>query len=994
MNDSIKKALKPLASLRLTVILLAMSMFLILAGTLAQVDSDIEVVKRHLFHAWWTWIPFGLFYHRTPSGGYVVPGGIPFVGGYTLIAALLINLLTAHLVRFKLAWKRAGIIMIHLGLIMLLVSECLTANYAHEGTMTLSTNMALNYVQDIQRSELAIEDSSPADHDNVTVIPASMLEQPGTTIHDPRVPFDITVNDYYENSQLLGPFQDGPKADSRVNAGTDVGRRIMPIAPFSGVGDDADKVDRPTAILTLSYQGKTLGTWSASSWTDAPQQVTLPNGSSYTIDLRFVRTYKPYTVKLLKFTHEKYIGSDIDKNFASRVRLVDPSRNVDLEALIWMNHPLRYDFQTFYQQSFDPTRADVTTIQIVENRNGILPYLALGISLVGLLAHFGMVLVRFLGRRLENVKIAPDRNSRGAKPKWSLSEMIAIGVPLACVAIFALGSLPRDNAANQAFNLNAFGRLPVAYDGRVMPLDTLARTSLKIIHGRENLDDINGRHVEPIEWLADLLSSSDKADAYPLFLINNPDVLNSAGLDPTLKWFSTNDLIAHQKALLPELQRVAKESNDIGPDKLDATDKTLFDLEQHISLEHKIAEIGSLYLVPPTATHPEWQKVEDVLANMQKTGQPPADLKSFMDILNLYSTQKADDFNKAVAAYHATLEGELPSQGKTDSEAYFNRFDPFTICLVLYVGVLLIAVVSWLAWQRPLTTAAMSLMAGTFLLHTAALVWRIIISGRPPVTNLYSSAVFIAWGGVLLCLALEFIYRNGIGSVVGAAIGFSSLLVASALAVEGDTMEQLRAVLDTNYWLATHVVCITIGYASTFVAGLLAIVYILRGIFTTQLDQSLRKDLSRMIYGIVCFALLFSFVGTILGGIWADQSWGRFWGWDAKENGAILIVLCNAIILHARWGGLVRERGVAVLAVCGNIVTAWSWFGTNMLGVGLHSYGFTDQKRLHLLIAFVASQLFVIGLGWFIPIRIWGSIAAETTTHSPHSAKPRIPTPV
>ena len=113
-----------------------------------------------------------------------------------------------------------------------------------------------------------------------------------------------------------------------------------------------------------------------------------------------------------------------------------------------------------------------------------------------------------------------------------------------------------------------------------------------------------------------------------------------------------------------------------------------------------------------------------------------------------------------------------------------------------------------------------------------------------------------------------------------------------------------------------------------------------------------------MIYGVVCFALLFSFLGTILGGIWADQSWGRFWGWDPKENGALLIVLWNAIILHARWGGFVRGRGLAVLAVLGNIVTAFSWFGTNLLGIGLHSYGFTESGFLWLT-AFCASQLLV-----------------------------------
>ncbi len=122
------------------------------------------------------------------------------------------------------------------------------------------------------------------------------------------------------------------------------------------------------------------------------------------------------------------------------------------------------------------------------------------------------------------------------------------------------------------------------------------------------------------------------------------------------------------------------------------------------------------------------------------------------------------------------------------------------------------------------------------------------------------------------------------------------------------------------------------------------------------------KALTRMIYGIVCFATLFSFVGTVLGGIWADQSWGRFWGWDPKENGALIIVLWNALILHARWGGMVKERGIANLAIVGNIVTSWSWFGTNMLGIGLHSYGWTDSAFMWLMV-FIGSQLALVALG-------------------------------
>jgi ABC-type transport system involved in cytochrome c biogenesis permease subunit len=245
------------------------------------------------------------------------------------------------------------------------------------------------------------------------------------------------------------------------------------------------------------------------------------------------------------------------------------------------------------------------------------------------------------------------------------------------------------------------------------------------------------------------------------------------------------------------------------------------------------------------------------------------------------------------------------------------------------------------------------------------------LEGRPPVTNLYSSALFVGWSAVGFCLALEYFYRNAIGSVAAGLVGFSTLLIAHHLSLGGDTLEMMRAVLDSNFWLATHVVTVTAGYGATFLAGFLALIYIVRGLFTASLDKATADALSRMIYGIVCFGTLFSLVGTILGGIWADQSWGRFWGWDPKENGALMIVIWNALILHARWGGIAKQRGIAALAVFGNIVTAWSWFGVNMLGVGLHSYGFMDSA-MWWLVAFVASQLAVIAIAG-LPLEVWRS---------------------
>jgi ABC-type transport system involved in cytochrome c biogenesis permease subunit len=229
-------------------------------------------------------------------------------------------------------------------------------------------------------------------------------------------------------------------------------------------------------------------------------------------------------------------------------------------------------------------------------------------------------------------------------------------------------------------------------------------------------------------------------------------------------------------------------------------------------------------------------------------------------------------------------------------------------------------------------------------------------------------------------------YRRGFGTAVAAASGFASLLVAHHLSGDGDTMEMMRAVLDSNFWLATHVVTITIGYSGTFLAGALAIGYVFRRQLAPRLDPATSKALVSMTYGIICFALLFSFVGTVLGGIWADQSWGRFWGWDPKENGALLIVLWNAIILHARWGGFVREKGIMAMAIFGNVITSLSWFGVNMLGVGLHSYGFMDSA-FWALSAFIATQLLFIAL-CLAPRRFWKPGAAAEGADERASPKP------
>jgi len=364
--------------------------------------------------------------------------------------------------------------------------------------------------------------------------------------------------------------------------------------------------------------------------------------------------------------------------------------------------------------------------------------------------------------------------------------------------------------------------------------------------------------------------------------------------------------------------------------------------------------------------------------------------KPLAAVLFAYRNRDAQGFNRAVAEYRKFIDTALDGQtGKPSFEEFFNAFSPFWLCMWFYALAFVLVCISFLgwtgitamSWTDPLRRAAYWLCTYTFVLHTTALVIRCILQDRPPITNLYATAIFIGWSAVGGCLIMEKIFPIGIATLVGSVGGFLTQLVAYFLAMDGDTMPVMQAVLDTNFWLWTHVTCMNLGYTATFMAGFLSIVYVLMGVLTPLLDKTVSKVLGTMIYGIICFGLFFSFVGTVLGGLWADDSWGRFWGWDPKENGALLIVLSNALILHARWSGLIKERGIAVLAIFGNIVTAWSWFGVNMLGIGLHAYGFMSAGKPWLILFYI-SQVLLMGVG-LIPRHLWSSSGPPLGTPAP-----------
>lgn len=579
-------------------------------------------------------------------------------------------------------------------------------------------------------------------------------------------------------------------------------------------------------------------------------------------------------------------------------------------------------------------------------------------------------------------------------------------------------------------DLTDFGQIPVLAGGRIKPMDTIARNTLMIIHGKQSVKTAAGRSIPASRWLADTLFNAELADTYPAFVINHPDVLGLFGWQQTdRKYFSFNELTP----FFDQIQEQAQQADEVQAKTRSTYQKAIINLRNSLVLYNQLANtiqpedarqfakeldgykdvlasgqaiahagkdadkkqleqaatffkrfdlqarMAHFLAVPPVAgdnsKQAEWISNGQALLQSLRTGSYDPIVLSYAKLGDFYRAQDTVGFQQEAADLRRAAAERDPHAKVAGYEYSFNQIDPFYRSMVLYVLATLLAFGSWMGWSRELARSAFWVLVLALAMHSFGLISRMYLQERPPVTNLYSSAVFIGWGTVVIALLIERIYRDGIGAACAGAIGFITLIIAHHLAGSGDTMEMLQAVLDTNIWLATHVVVITIGYSAMFLAGMLAVIYIVRGVFSTSLSTKTAKSLAHTIYGVICFATLFSFVGTVLGGIWADQSWGRFWGWDPKENGALLIVLWCALILHARWGRFIGDRGLAIMAVFGNVVTAFSWFGVNMLGVGLHSYGFME-KAFPWLVAFIISQLVLMAVA-AMPVERWRSFASQ-----------------
>lgn len=1269
--DIAKAIIAPLASLKLTVFLLVLAVFITFVATLDQTRSDVYIVKMKHFDNLFVEVPFQTFFvprwfpnHQNIPGSFYLPSGL------SVLVLMLMNLSAAHLLRFRLqakgkqlligllatgfatfltwaiifsgqggdglqsspplSWqqlwitmqmgvlllglgciyacvtmgkdrkierimlgisaatliavfggtmllgedafigdsamrilwqliqatvaalvayaacvilfrRKAGIVLLHLGVAGLMLNEIYVTTTNEEQRMSIGEGQTMSHALDIRATEMAIIDVSDPEFDSIVTIPGKLLEKQDLIVSE-ELPFDVKCLQYLPNSDIARINTD----NTLSNAGIGLAWAATPI-PISTGTDTDQSVDFASAYVELMKDGKSLGIYLITQLQDASRDNSVTVGDkTYQIALRFKTEYKPYAITLDDAQRENYIGTNTPRFFGSEIQLEDFESGVSSEQLIWMNNPLRYSGETFYQSQMSelPNGDQVSVLQIVKNKGWMIPYVCCMFSVVGLMAQFGSSLLGFLEKSRKSSRSTPSQkhtseiatteNGTGRFSAYNTGNRKWV-IPIAFCLLMGgwtlkEGASDSKKAVVEEMKLDRFGEIPITINGRVQPLDSFARNTARQLSKRETVSDGNNENQPAIRWLADSLFEADGFEQYRVFRIEDLSIINALSLPSTLAEsrarkfkYTFKEILAAEselRKLLPNreardedwtvfqkrllsvrdaLQKVYGVKLMLGP--VGTRDLNELTILEGLDLANRDVQSPLIPLMIPTSdpelpwssfyssrtkawladlavklnckTTTELSKavvaseivpiikprviraanigflLEDPVIRqqlgtafgttdkeqiakslMENWDQLPAAIQKsiednenplidsllaenvafaeknlageilkinngnteiqqgnnkFYELLTklrpAYLSQDSAAFNSVVEEYLAEIEATQPtgySSRKFSFEKIYNSYPPFYFATAIYLLAFITACFGWIGLHQLWNRVSTSLIILGLGWQITGLVFRVIISGRPPVTNLYSSALFVSMGMVILMLIVERITKLGIGNVVASLGALLALIWAWTMTiVDGDTFTVMVAVLDTQFWLSTHVICISLGYSATFAAGMLGFAYLIGLLVTPAFATGQkRRSFVNLIYGMVCFGLFCSFFGTVLGGLWGDDSWGRFWGWDPKENGALMIVLWNAVVLHARWGGLVKDRGIAALAVLGNVIVLWSWKGVNSMGVGLHAYAGTEDDTLQKIIMVAAAHA-VVAAFVFIPIKFWMSYARE-----------------
>lgn len=925
-----KSILLRFADLRITSVLLLVFALETLVGTLMQAHYGLYAAQQLFFHNWF---------------------GVPLVG-----AIALLNLVAVLCVRMQWKPRNAGLIVLHLGLISLLTSAGLGYLVSEQGYMDLGSGERRQHADSQEEWEIAFraKDDSGA---TVWSIPLAQLK----------------VGQNLE----LGPLF--PQC------------KVAALAPNGAIG--------PGNTIIPVQAGKEPAIWSpAISLSNgialSPQSVPWSPKPGHELALRRKSFALPFALQLKEFKRNYHPGTSIAASYESKVMVVEGKSQRDV--IISMNQPLRFGEYTVFQSSWSTdsqTGLDRSTLSVMRNplRNG--PYAATLLIALGLFLHLGIrwrvsfssvsTILWFSLFALpslsqatkipENFKQLPILADGRVKPLETYAHhlLLQISGKSSVVVEDSLKNKQRLNAMDWFTGLllgSPYQNVPVFLVENPEVRDALG------LRGKER-DRYSWTQLLPLGMRLDSLAqfaqqiAPDKRSAMQRDLLRIADSWNRYySILHALDYAIENPMMAPYKCFLefaqnssvirPKLDRLLQ----MPPDSLDVNGKAYLAWVNGVLGS---ADTWALAVFPVSITKreqgaPLYSPGEILLKHGLEEPQSKNQIEAWAHMRKAWLTGNADSIQKA-SSHLSTLTMEQVTGTSIRPQAlqwehFYNRLNPFYHALLLYFLMLVPAIIGLKRNKQRWIQAAAFLGLFTLALQGVGIALRMYITLRPPVTNLFETFVFASACAVFLLLIIGHFRKFSAAPFLAAVSGILLLLLARRYGSDGDTMPVLAAVLNSNFWLTIHVLTITLGYAGVVAAGVVAHWHLVIQSRAPKSDST--RAAAKLVKEIMAFGLLFTFVGTLLGGIWADQSWGRFWGWDPKENGALLIILWVAFQFHAVPAGWFKDRGFSLASLFAIQTVVFAWFGVNLMGVGLHSYGFTQGTLVGIVLFALLEGLF------------------------------------
>lgn len=931
MHPKLNQIYKFLISAHMVFFLMPPLMVLLIIGTLAQKEMGLYAATQYFFAGPLAWL---------------------------LMGVLAFSLTLKFLFASVWSWQKSGIILSHLGVLILLYGGALTALTTKEGYLIIPEGGQARTVLDYhERSLVLLKDNQiVAEWGHSQLKPNAKLQSETTP--------EITIRDFCMNCDIQA------REDELDNA-------FGMAAKVHLVGKDLEKQDEAN-ISGVTFQVAGIEYVLFEGFTKP-----LPI-EGFEIIYGKKQRRLPFDIALKDFQKIRYPGTDMAKEYSSDVIVRDG--DIEWPVKIEMNKPLRYKGYTFFQSNYieRPDAADSTILAVVENKGWLFPYISTLIMALGLLIQLFI------------------RCGTGLR---RAAAIVTLGLT------FMGMSSP---AQAEGFNYKEFSNLPVLHEGRIKPLDSFARIHLKRFSGKETIDG-----QPAIVWLSEVLFDPTRATLRPIFKITHPDLRTQLKLeDKDGRLFSVDRLTEFLSQTAPQVNTLYAQNRD----ELETGQQALLDLHDNalsffqilrsfsiimpldVELPKELAErldgkeqVSFLDLVPyedwivkhAKAAADEnkmaWENYSDdemryvsigftqnvirkqnqnnhlfrIMPDLnqgaaahnwlspwemigQGAGSPHNQkiLSHWKMLITAYQTQDENAWHENIQNLWALYaDNNYVDHGRLQAEGYYNAWPLGGALLFVYGAafmLLVYAVISKLPSMPQMVRGALIVTLIGVLIHALLMGLRIYILDRPPVGTLYESILFVSFVSAFVAMLVEWKQKRGLVLISGLFTTIILLLIAPYFVADGDSLDVLVAVLNTSFWLTTHVLCITIGYGVCIFAAICAHIYL----FRAAMGQAQSGKLFTTIFRLSVAALFFVAFGTVLGGIWADQSWGRFWGWDPKENGALLIVLWLVWALHARHAGIFSPLGYSAAIAYLNVIVTLSWFGVNLLSVGLHSYGF------------------------------------------------------